>query len=324
MAKTNKEFRSDLAKEMFDKLQQRNEQLEKIEKSPYSEWVKEQMRKEIMENFYEQMDKMKERPWYEEAKKSHIAEIKAKHSLDIAREKRNRLRQEKERLEMELHNADNDVVDKWYEYNKSQINHGWELENDSIVPDEIQLNRKNRRENMYLNKVSMNPDHDAQKVKMMECIDKLPVKWGKEFIWDSGIRYSNHIEFRLWNKKYKILLPESALYDNWWVTYSDLNEVKNEEVKKYLKEKGWKWFHLPKKDQVESILQELGKLVNINDETDEIAMLSYLLGMRGATTYLLDGDFDIFCDWYPGFREIEPRRNSIMIPKKLFLIKEEK
>lgn len=78
---TNKEFRSDLAKEMRTKYNERNEELESIEKSPYSEWLKEQMRKEIMDNFYEEMDKMKTRPWYEEARKTHLQEIKAKIKL---------------------------------------------------------------------------------------------------------------------------------------------------------------------------------------------------------------------------------------------------
>lgn len=321
MAKTNKEFRSDLAKEMFDKLNQRNEQLEKIEKSPYSEWLKEQKRKEIMENFEREIDNMKKRPWYEEAKQTHIDEIKAKHSLDTARERRNRLWQEKERLERELRRADDDMFYRRQEYNESQINHGWELENDSFVPEWIEENRIKRRESEYLDEKWEN--QSAKKVKMMELMDKLPVRREKEDVESYGFAFGNNAEFRLGNKKYKISLPES--YINCWVTFTDLNEVEDERVNEYLKEKEWEWFHLPKKEQIESILQELGKIINTDKESDEIAMLSYLLGMGGeSSVYLLDGDFDIWCDFLPGNRWIQKKMDTkLSAPKKLFLIKEE-
>lgn len=59
---TNKKFRDDLAKEMRDKYNERNEKLEQAEKSSFSSGLKEQMKKEIMDNFTKEMDEMKSRP----------------------------------------------------------------------------------------------------------------------------------------------------------------------------------------------------------------------------------------------------------------------
>ena len=90
----NQEFVSALAKEMRDKYNERNEELERIEKSPYSEWLKEQMRKEIMENFEKQMNKMKAKPWYKEARKTHLEQVKS--NIKLAKSKKEqRLRKNK-------------------------------------------------------------------------------------------------------------------------------------------------------------------------------------------------------------------------------------
>ena len=59
MAKTNKELRSDFAKQMLDKRRERNEQINQINKLPISDELKEQNRKAIMENFEKQIDEMK-------------------------------------------------------------------------------------------------------------------------------------------------------------------------------------------------------------------------------------------------------------------------
>ena len=62
MAKTNKELRSDFAKQMLDKHRERNEQINQINKLPISEELKEQNRKAIMEVFEKQVDEMKNAP----------------------------------------------------------------------------------------------------------------------------------------------------------------------------------------------------------------------------------------------------------------------
>ena len=77
-----REFRDDLAKQMREKIDARNQKLEKIDRSVYSEWQKENMRKKIMENFYNEYGEMKKTPWFEEAKALHVAERKAKFDLE--------------------------------------------------------------------------------------------------------------------------------------------------------------------------------------------------------------------------------------------------
>ena len=62
MAKTNKELRSDFAKQMLDKHRERNEKINQINKLPISDELKEQNRKAIMENFEKQVDEMKNAP----------------------------------------------------------------------------------------------------------------------------------------------------------------------------------------------------------------------------------------------------------------------
>lgn len=109
MAKTNKEVCSDLAKEMRDKRKEKNTQLEQVEKSNFSEWLKDSMRKEIKENFEKDIDAIKSRPWYEEAKKTHLEEIKAKIRLKKAKK--------------ELEDAENS-------YNEAQVAHKWKVEDE--------------------------------------------------------------------------------------------------------------------------------------------------------------------------------------------------
>ncbi len=108
MAKTNKEFRSDLAKEMRNKRKEKNIQLEQVESSKFSQWLKEQMSKEIKENFEKKIDEIKSRPWYEEARKTHLEEINAKSRLTKAKK--------------ELEDAEKS-------YNEAQIAHRWKVKN---------------------------------------------------------------------------------------------------------------------------------------------------------------------------------------------------
>jgi hypothetical protein len=58
---TNKKFRDDLAKEMRDKFNERNE-LKQIDSLPLPEELKEQSRKAIMENFEKQMEEVRTKP----------------------------------------------------------------------------------------------------------------------------------------------------------------------------------------------------------------------------------------------------------------------
>lgn len=78
MSEKSQEFRHNIAKEMREKFEERNKQLEELEKQWLDDAVKEATKKEIMENFYREMDEIKKRPWYREAQMEHTQEIKAK------------------------------------------------------------------------------------------------------------------------------------------------------------------------------------------------------------------------------------------------------
>ena len=75
MTKTNKEIRSDFAKEMCDRRKEKNEQLQLVDTLPISEDLKEQKRKEIMDNFENEIKKIKNNPEYEDARKIHSVEL---------------------------------------------------------------------------------------------------------------------------------------------------------------------------------------------------------------------------------------------------------
>ncbi len=96
MEKTNAAKRSDRAKEMRDKYDERNEQLSNIENLPLRELSKESTRKEIMENFDNQMAEFKARPWYEEARQTLLAEIQTKVKLAKSKKEKEKLQKEYE------------------------------------------------------------------------------------------------------------------------------------------------------------------------------------------------------------------------------------
>ena len=124
MAKSNEKFRSNLVKEMRDKYNERNKKLEQVEGSSFSDGLKEQMKKEIMDNFNQEMEEMKTRPWYEEARKTHLEEVKAKIKLTKSKKEKKRLQKGyedmKERLrreyEKKLEEAKADVENSQEEY----------------------------------------------------------------------------------------------------------------------------------------------------------------------------------------------------------------
>ena len=61
MKKTDKEFREHIEELIQNRVRERDEQLEQVEKSLSSEDVKEQSRKEIMENFSKDMEEMRKK-----------------------------------------------------------------------------------------------------------------------------------------------------------------------------------------------------------------------------------------------------------------------
>lgn len=291
---TNKKFRDDLAKEMRDKYKERNEKLEQAEKSSFSSGLKEQMKKEIMDNFTKEMDEMKSRPWYEEAKKTHLEEIKAKIWVNAAKKEKERLQKE---YEEKLARADEDIADKNKAYEDAQIAHRWEVEQkitknsdnteDSEIPQELADFREKWKE-------KIRGIDDESKEKIIKTAENIPVKVEID---NDGSRL---IEFKLWNKTYKILDPKLKTHSDdeykynpdyhsinriddtvflRWMRWDDVENWENKKLKEYVKEKQWEWLHIAKIEEMKVILNELWKEANLKDVSDKIAMLMYLTWM---------------------------------------------
>lgn len=281
MAKTNKEFRSDLAKEMRDKLKERNEKLEQVEKSSLSEWIKEQKRKEIMDNFEKQIDEIENRPQYVEAKKTHLNQIKAKIKFNKAKK----------------------------EYEDAQISHSWAIEVENLSQglkwfENVEPPKKLRyyREEWKEKCKSFRSDKNAQD-KIMQASENISVKVNVD---NDGGRL---ITLQLKNKTYKILDPglgKIQKYNEYLLSKNelsgdkkydeqlirmcgDVDEWADWDVKKYVKQKQIEWFHIPSKKEINGLLSELWDIANINSEDDQIVMLMYLTGLYWD--YLLD-DYD--------------------------------
>ncbi len=177
---TNKEFRSGLARETRDKYNERNRLLEQAEKSSFSEWLKDQMKKEIMENFYKEMDEMKSKPWYEEARKTHLEEIKTRIWLNEAKKEKERLQKE---YEKKLAEMDSNIADKNKSYKEAQIAHRWKVEamseNDA---ENIWKLSQEKIEKLYWNQEAILKDLKENHVKIEENQEMLWYKWKKVHI----------------------------------------------------------------------------------------------------------------------------------------------
>ena len=286
MTKNSKEFRSNIAEQMKKKFDHRNEELSRIEKSPYSEWLREQMRKEIMDNFYAEMDEFKKMPWYEEAQKDHVDEIKSRISINDA-----------------------------------------DLTVQKTV-DGLQ-NLKDSREN-WKEKIKW---YIEPKEKIAEAAEKIPVKVEIDSEW------SRLIEFKLWDKTYKILDPilnnhsdskyrsRSIYWDRvfvLWMQWNDVEKWKNRKLAEYVMSKQQEWLHIPEKGEFMQLLQELWKFANLKEEADQVAMLMYLIWMDWNWNYWL-GEYDdynrgeLFCT-YPYHYTVSTVKDSPDSCAKIFMM----
>ena len=166
---TNKKFRDDLAKEMRDKYNERNEKLEQAENLSFSDGLKEQMKKEIMENFDQEMEEMKSRPGYEKARKTHLEEIKARIKLAKSKQEKERLQKE---YEEKLAKADEDIAESTKGYEDAQIAHRGKIEQkitenkeDLEIPKKLADFRKKWEKNIDL-------DEDI-KEKIIGAVNKI-------------------------------------------------------------------------------------------------------------------------------------------------------
>jgi len=290
MGKTNKEFRSDLAKEMRDKFDKRNEDLNQIDRLPISEELKEMNRKAIMDNFYAEIDEMKKRPWYEEAKKTHAEEIKAKVKLEKEESAKEKLLKEYEKA---LAQVDAKIADRKNSYEEAQIAHRGNVENVE-VPEEL----KNFRRKWEMG--IMGIDEDVMDT-IIETTKDIKVNVETDSDW------SRLIEFKLWDKTRKILDPKLEKYsegfrpqwDKWyrdsinriydydyvtlnWMKWGDIDNWRNEKLKEYVKMKKneCKWLDIATQEQIKEILLALWEKSGLDREKDQIAMFMYLTWMN--------------------------------------------
>lgn len=290
---TNKNFRDDLAKEMRDKYNERNEKLEQAEKSSFSSGLKEQMKKEIMDNFTKEMDEMKTKPWYEEARKTHLQEIKARIKLAKSKKEKENLQKE---YEEKMAKADENIVESTKAYEEAQIAHRGKVEEMSenggeLEEGEIPQELKDFREAWKERIIGID---NKSKEKIIKAAEKIPVKVETE---SDGSRL---IEFKLWWKRWKILDPKLNSHSDdeykyslnrdsikhiddtvklWWMRWDDVEEWNNEKLKEYVKEKQWEWLHIAKIEEMRDFLAELWEKADLDGLDDQIAMLMYLTGM---------------------------------------------
>ena len=270
MAKTNKELRFDFAKEMRDKRKEKNEQLEQVENSKFSQWLKEQKSKEIKENFEKEIDEIKSRPWYSEARETHLQEIKAKIRLKKAKK--------------ELEDAENS-------YNEYKVAHRWKVEDLAENGGEIPPELKNFREKW---KNEIRYISNESKEKIIKAAEKIQVK--VKPLADG----SRDIEIKLADETYKMVdvnLEKHSDVDYlssyksnlqtkkevrlWWMRGDDTRKRKNKKLAKYVEQERQKGLKIPSGDSWEKLLKELWANAWLNDESDQVAMLMYLTWMYG-------------------------------------------
>ena len=137
---------------------------------------------------------------------------------------------------------------------------------------------------------------DESKEKIVRAVDNIPVKVEVD---SDGSRL---IEFKLWNKTYKIL--DSKLENHtddeyrWHLKGSSITEIDKDWVKlwwmkwdhttskwlnrkfaNYVENKLIDWLHMPSDNEMKTLLMELWKQVDLSEEKDQIAMLMYLTWM---------------------------------------------
>ena len=254
---------------------------------------------DIIKDFDEWMAKIKETPWYEEALESAIDE--------------KRKRRKMKRLEKQYENAKQDYNDAHVVYREKIFQKS--LNNPDRKDGGGRTERKmNRLKKEYENAIreyydahltyrwqifDMNDYHKSleegiefkdweSKEKVINALNKISSEWFRAVKEEDG---SNIIEFKLKWKKYKLLNinveahTDSKYYNDvmkrlslWWMKW-EVNERENDPLKKYVKEKQRRWFHIPKEEEMKELLNVLWEEAGITKEIDEIAMLMCLTGI---------------------------------------------
>lgn len=175
---------------------------------------------------------------------------------------------------------DEEIIEAWKEIEKIQK----KLE----IPQELRDFRK-----IWDRNIDVNTNISEEwKEKIIKVVEGIPVKIEEE---TDGSRI---IEFKLWDKKYKILDVNIDTHTDeeymivsrvngimknevllWWMLWDDIDKWENKKLKSYVKSKENEWLYIPQEDEIRDLLDELWKVANINDEYEQVAMLMYLTGM---------------------------------------------
>jgi len=178
MTKTNKEISSDFSKEMRDKFNKRNEQLDQIDTLPIPEEFKEPSRKAIMENFEKQMDEIKSRPWYGDVRKTHVAEIDARINLIKSKKVKEKLQKE---YEEKLAKADAGISDSEKLLEDAQIAHRGKVEESAKSSEGKKLSTEKINDLKWNTNIILN-DLKENHVKVEENAEMMWCKWKKVHI----------------------------------------------------------------------------------------------------------------------------------------------
>jgi len=132
------EFRKNLSKKMREEFYKKNEELERVEKSPYySEDLKQRMILEINEVFERQMDEFRQIPWYKEAREAHNKVIESKIKLLKTLKEKEDIQKKYEDL---LKKSEKDIIEKKNNYQESRNSYLGDCEDNNTIKDEILKN----------------------------------------------------------------------------------------------------------------------------------------------------------------------------------------
>ena len=131
------------------------------------------------------------------------------------------------------------------------------------------------------------------KEKIIKASENIPVKIETD---SDGSRL---IELKIWWKKWKILDPklkrhsDEAYFDSywyvraqdeevkmWWMMWDDVEKWENQKLKEYVQQKQQEWLDISSENEIKKLFEGLGKEIDSDDLSDEIAMFMYLTGMN--------------------------------------------
>lgn len=291
----HQEFRDSLAREMKARIKQRNKDLQEnnrelkdYENSDWPENIKEvlkdvasQKKKKIIEVFETDIAEMKSRPWYAEAKASHIATIKAKKELDLSKQayeakKKEYTQKYNEYMGIE---SDWDIPSELIEYRKM-----WEK---NIGDIDEETKDKIIRASKEIN-VKVNEDEDGSRIITLKV-------WDNTYhILDSNLKNHSNAWYTMHENSQSITnLDKDYALPEWIWDPEYIGGWNNKKLATYVEKKESEWWEIPSLYTLyDHILPSLWQLANIGKTSDQMAMLMYLTGMDWS--YYIIGNYGYF------------------------------